>query len=68
MKRADFKNISKTCLSAVHTYNDPSMWRLRQKDSELEARLGYIAKLDLDKDKKAIKREKENAVADFTDL
>ena len=42
--------------------------RLRQKDSELEARLGYIAKLDLDKDKKAIKREKENAVADFTDL
>ena len=42
--------------------------RLWQEEHELIARLGYIAKLDLDKDKKAIKREKENAVADFTDL
>lgn len=42
----------------------PALRRLKQKDHELGANLGYVARLALDTEIKPIKKGKENVVSD----
>lgn len=43
----------------------PALRKLKHKE-ELQASMGYMAKLALGTDIKSIKKEKENTAADFT--